>query len=646
MYGATEGGSYNIAAINFNQDVAETNQQNLQSVVIGHSSSNTGTFNPGGALYPIIGGIGVTSSPIQTFTFANKGAGSISGTFTLNQDSLVVLVAASSQNNAPATISSPFTVDQQMTNTNCNYGVGCGSVVLAHGSFSSGLQSFSLTLVSSYGLYDPTSAAIGVVLYVFSTTPNLPPTATLSFPSGEPLLGQQYNVEVTITNPNPVPETYSISVTQDCGACTLQGSLNWPSWEDFLGLPSQWPTNPGCSGSSSSTTPGALSVPLCSDSPQSVTVAAGGTSTLTFSFTNTWAWIAPFKATTIIGEVLSALIENGAPDWATIGNVLLGGTATVFTEQFHFNVLSSGNSIGCYEGLSSTCYETVTVPYTKLAAFGVSLAAGASDGDMTLAGIYLCVTGLGCSVGGPAILVQAGLIATQSISYAAAADPSQDYTTVVVPAPMTLANGTKFVDLPSVLSAPPQWRSALDTFAQFYSYNNATAISEERYYGALAVGADTYANIQLQAILSYSSTRNSYMSSFSNQLGPLLSELPTLNSSELQSVDNYLNTNGLPPEEVQVLDGLGLGSSVPGVLKGDLGYNVTTLNSVPESTELSLMLQSLVNEANAWNSLVTQPTGVPEFPTGLFALPVVAVPLIVAFKSRRAKRHRFSGSAN
>ena len=185
MYGAAEGGSYNIAAIDFSQDVAEPNQQNLQSVVIGHSSSNTGTFNPGGALYPIIGGIGVTSSPVQTFTFSNNGVGSISGTFTLNQDSLVVLVAASSQNNAPATLSSSFAIDQQMTNTNCNFGVGCGSVVLAQGSFSSGLQSFSLTLVSSYGRYDPTSAAIGVVLYAFSTSPTTTlSVSNLSFPGG------------------------------------------------------------------------------------------------------------------------------------------------------------------------------------------------------------------------------------------------------------------------------------------------------------------------------------------------------------------------------------------------------------------------------------------------------------------------------
>lgn len=52
IYDATEGGSYSISAIDYTQDLGVINPSNLESVSIGHSSSNTGTFNPDGALYP------------------------------------------------------------------------------------------------------------------------------------------------------------------------------------------------------------------------------------------------------------------------------------------------------------------------------------------------------------------------------------------------------------------------------------------------------------------------------------------------------------------------------------------------------------------------------------------------------------------
>src|SRR2546426_6973973 len=43
FYGATIGGSFNITAIDFAEDLAVRNNGGQQSVIIGHSASNTGT---------------------------------------------------------------------------------------------------------------------------------------------------------------------------------------------------------------------------------------------------------------------------------------------------------------------------------------------------------------------------------------------------------------------------------------------------------------------------------------------------------------------------------------------------------------------------------------------------------------------------
>jgi hypothetical protein len=175
FYAAAEGGSFNISPIDFSQDLAVTNLGGLQSVVIGHSASNTGTFNPNLALFPIIGGIGVTGTLVQTISFHDNGVSSISGTFSLAQDSLVVLVSSASNNNVPVSLSSPFVIDQQQSNLDCNFGTGCGGVVLAHASILAGSRAFTLAYTPvSAAFQDPLSEAIGVVLYVFPIFPSIP----------------------------------------------------------------------------------------------------------------------------------------------------------------------------------------------------------------------------------------------------------------------------------------------------------------------------------------------------------------------------------------------------------------------------------------------------------------------------------------
>src|SRR5437867_4023015 len=164
FYAATEGGSFNIDAIDFTKDLAVSNQAGFQSVIIGHSSSSTGTFNTGGAFYPIIGGIGVTSSSYTTKSFSNNGQTTLSDSLVLASDSFVVLVSASS-NNAPFhSVSLPFLLERAASTT-C-----CSTVAFESASLSAGSYPFTVSYSAcSYNCSsDISSMAIGVVMYIFS----------------------------------------------------------------------------------------------------------------------------------------------------------------------------------------------------------------------------------------------------------------------------------------------------------------------------------------------------------------------------------------------------------------------------------------------------------------------------------------------
>jgi hypothetical protein len=176
FFAATIGGAYTISAVDFTPDASVVNGQGLTSVLVGHSTSNTGTFNPNSALFPIIGGIGVSSSSYTTQTFSNSGQTSLSNALVVSQQSLVVVVSASS-NNAPfQSLSSTFTV--------LNYGSSscCSTVAFAEAQLAAGNYPFTITYAActSPCTSDPTSMAIGVVFYVFPLTTQGSTTTSVS----------------------------------------------------------------------------------------------------------------------------------------------------------------------------------------------------------------------------------------------------------------------------------------------------------------------------------------------------------------------------------------------------------------------------------------------------------------------------------
>jgi hypothetical protein len=189
--------------------------------------------------------------------------------------------------------------------------------------------------------------------------------------------------------------------------------------------------------------------------------------------------------------------------------------------------------------------------------------------------------------------------------YIAATDPDLNYTKIVQAGPLTLANGTLFVNLPAVKSLPTNQRDFLQKLADELSYQNATSLSVARYMGALEAGSQYYATLQLQAILNYASQRDQAMSQFVN----LVSTLPTLppfSSASVQQVRAYLQKNGLPPVEQQILRGLGLSSSIPDTVAGLTLFNETSLNQFTLLQSEQILQTMLANETSLWSAQATR----------------------------------------
>jgi hypothetical protein len=419
-------------------------------------------------------------------------------------------------------------------------------------------------------------------------------------------INQPYNVVVTVQNPDPNnPHTYTLQLKQNPAPATVfQFGPQYPSWEvplvQAIGAPTQWQTYPRCQVSGVwedvNTAPGNCIV------TQSETVPPGATASFTFTFTNTWQWIPAwtwsYLAATAIGTVTGVIaydlqVARLAQALQSL-TPLVAASYAVANEQFNFQLLYGSTPVQYSQPLQST----VIVGDAKIADYVSTVIASFSGGLATVDGIVGCLIGIAC---GWPLLIQAELIAGQNLAYVAASDPDPDYTQVIQLTPLTLENGTLLVNLPFLQSLPSDQRAMLQTLASELSYQNATTISITRYNGALEAGSQFYANLQLQAIQNYAPQRDQYLAQFVNQLS-LTTPLPQFNSTSVQSVKDYLQKNGLPVIEQQILTGLGLSSSIADVTAGMTLFNATSLNQFTLVDGMQALQSTLANETSLWKA--------------------------------------------
>jgi len=420
--------------------------------------------------------------------------------------------------------------------------------------------------------------------------------------------GETYEIVVKINNPDVVSHEYTIDLAQN-GVSTPIGAIawNWPSWlkpvMEILGVPTQWNTNPQWVGTTSTTE----------------NVAPGHNADFIFTVSCKWNWIPPWDWKYLLSTIL--WINNGLSVPNAILNLiswtqplglldqLQGIGSFVRNEQFDFHV-SFGSTILGAGGAS------VTLPLisTKVLEYIDSVVATLPAGELTFGAIATALTGVGIPIAVAGALGQAALIAAQNILYAYAADPSSDYTQVVQPVPPTLLNGTAILELPAVKSLTGSTYNFIQTFVGFLEYQNATTISIERYTEATAANDSYYENLQLQTLVTYASQCDQLLTAVENQLPTLSPLLPPLNSSTIESAETYLSQNGLPDVEQQLLTGLGLSSSIPGITAGMQALlNATLLNETLLSqfsliNGIQVMQSLLTTETNSWKQQLSSTT--------------------------------------
>jgi hypothetical protein len=347
--------------------------------------------------------------------------------------------------------------------------------------------------------------------------------------------------------------------------------------------------------------------------PKSATVAPGASATLTFTFTNTWHWIPEWSWKYLASTLLWADVTQALPpdpklvvmlvrDLArliTFSDELAGSGFIIPSEQFDFRVLLEQADVLDFP-------VTVGVPVTlnptigkKFLEYCGAMVASAPAGKMTFFGLAACLTGAGCAGGAGLLLGQAGLIALQNGIYASADDPNPDYTQVVQPTPLTLSDGTLFMNLPVVQSLTDSQRQILQALANAVSYQDALTSSIARYVAAVAAGSQNYADLQLQAVVNYASVRDLFLTMLENQIS-LITPQPELDQASFQYAYDLLQTNGLPDAEKQVLTGLGLSSSISDITAGLQVLNATMLNGFNLTSEVEMLGEMLSAETGAW----------------------------------------------
>lgn len=210
IYVAVTGGGMSIGSTNFTQDGEQIDNSGYESVVIGHSSYYAGAFSTGASYYGI-GEVSVLGPAPNVSVYSGSGLTSVSGTFSVSTNSLVVLVSGASNDfNPQVTSSAGFVVGDFVNQTYY-------SLTLAFASVAPGTYSFSVDYNTSQG-GNPNSCAVLAAVYAFpyaSTVTTTPPSSGGG--SSSPSSSSYYQITFTESG-LPQGKVWSVTVNGKQGS--------------------------------------------------------------------------------------------------------------------------------------------------------------------------------------------------------------------------------------------------------------------------------------------------------------------------------------------------------------------------------------------------------------------------------------------
>jgi len=213
LWAAVNGGK-NISAVSFTPDLAwpipgspyANYRGESPFSVIGESPSDHANFTSlPGTLYPLMGGVAVSSAPSGHFVFAATNSTTLAAAFNLTRPATVVLIATSSNDYAPS-IGAPYTVLTQGSDDVVD------GILIASATLPAGSQSFEVTSTEwqPYGSLDVVVYVFGGFTVTFTTNPTT--CGSITFNGTTYTTGQSVNV---------IAGTYGTSATA-CPGYSLQ----------------------------------------------------------------------------------------------------------------------------------------------------------------------------------------------------------------------------------------------------------------------------------------------------------------------------------------------------------------------------------------------------------------------------------------
>ena len=166
VYAATGGGDHQMKNPSFNVSLSVNNHCSYNGSIIGYSHSNTATVQTADYDYSISGiGVNLPIASIRTYENDSNGSHTISGEFSLNSSSFVLLASAGTNQGYP-------TIQGALGNSSSCTPWGDLGVSFSYAMLSPGNYNFYINY-KLWGNLTDYAASTGAVLYVFNVSSNV-----------------------------------------------------------------------------------------------------------------------------------------------------------------------------------------------------------------------------------------------------------------------------------------------------------------------------------------------------------------------------------------------------------------------------------------------------------------------------------------